>query len=138
MMKKKNLFLLSLIILVISFAIYKVYNKPHLDVLKTSPDIKVNANVLFNDFVSDENNANKMYLDKVLEVNGEISDINSEEEKGIIYLKTNDDFANIMCHLSEISSQNIEDLEIGTNIVVKGICTGYLMDVVLVKTEILN
>ena len=53
-------------------------------------------------------------------------------------LKTNDDFANIMCHLSEISSQNIEDLDIGTNIVVKGICTGYLMDVVLVKTEILN
>ena len=42
-------------VIIISFAIYKVYNKPHLDVLKTSPDIKVNANVLFNDFVSDEN-----------------------------------------------------------------------------------
>ena len=67
-----------------------------------------------------------------------ISETRIEKEKGIITLKTNDDFGSILCHLSAKSTKKMDKLKVGEIVIVKGICTGYLMDVILVKSEITN
>ena len=121
-----------------AFLAYTMYNKPHVDVAETTADISITANTLLNEFSTDETTANGKYLDKIVAVRGDISAIKTEKAKGIITLKTNDDFGSILCHLSEASTQKISDLKEGQTITVKGICTGFLMDVVLVKSEIIN
>ena len=118
------------------FIAYKMYNKPHVNVEEASADISITADKILNDFSSDENSANLKYLDKIIEVKGVISEINIE--KGIITIETNDDFGSVLCHLSEEASRKISGLQEGQIIVVKGICTGFLMDVILVKCEFIN
>ena len=121
-----------------AFVGYKMYNKPHVDVAEASADITVSANKILEEFSGNETTANTKYLEKIVAVKGEITEIKIEKEKGIITLKTNDDFGSVLCHLSEESTKKMNRLTVGETIVVKGICTGFLMDVILVKSEILN
>ena len=136
----KNKIIISILIIGIIgvFVAYKMYNKPHVNVTNTKSDITLTADKIINDFSSDENTANKTYLEKIIEVSGTISELKVEKEKGIITLKTNDDFGSVLCHLSEEATKNIKAFKEGQTITVKGICTGYLMDVILVKCEIIN
>ena len=136
-MKIKKIIIGILVLGIIgAFIVYKTYNKPHVNVEEASADISITADKILNDFSSDENSANLKYLDKIIQVNGVISEINIE--KGIITIETNDDFGNVICHLSEEASRKISGLQEGQIIVVKGICTGFLMDVILVKCEFIN
>ena len=138
-MKIKKIISLVLIFGIIGAVIaYKMYNKEHVNVAKTKSDISLSADQILNDFSSDESIANSKYLEKIIEVKGVISDIKIEKEKRIITLKTNDDFGSVLCHLSKESAQKISSLKEGQLIRIKGICTGFLMDVILVKCEIIN
>jgi DNA/RNA endonuclease YhcR with UshA esterase domain len=118
------------------FVAYKMYNKPHIIVSETTADISISANKIVADFSADETAANSKYLEKIIEVKGLISETKIEKGKGIITLKTNDDFGSVLCHLSAESTKQMEALKEGQTITLKGICTGYLMDVILVKAEI--
>jgi DNA/RNA endonuclease YhcR with UshA esterase domain len=138
-MKIKKIIILVLIFGIIGAVVaYKMYNKEHVNVAKTKSDISLSADEILNDFSSDESIANTKYLEKIIEVKGDISEIKIEKEKGIITLKTNDDFGSVLCHLSKESTQKINSLKVGQEIYLKGICTGFLMDVILVKCEIIN
>jgi cold shock CspA family protein len=136
-MKIKKIIIGILVLGIIGvFIAYKMYNKPHVNVEETSADISITADKILNDFSSDENLANLKYLDKIIEVKGVVSEINTK--KGIITIETNDDFGSVLCHLSEEASRKVSGLQEGQIIVVKGICTGFLMDVILVKCEFIN
>lgn len=138
-MKLKKI-ILGIIVLGIvgAFIAYKMYNKPHVDVAKESADITITANKILEEFSANETTANSKYLEKIIAVSGVISDVKLEKEKGIITLKTNDDFGSVICHLSEASTKKINTLQEGNQIKLKGICTGFLMDVIIVKAEIIN
>ncbi|MDG1038827.1 MAG: hypothetical protein P8O89_07785, partial [Polaribacter sp.] len=84
------------------------------------------------------NAANKLYLEKIIKINGTISELNIEKERGIITLKTRDNFGSVLCHLSEGGMKKMKSLKVGQTITLKGICTGFLMDVILVKCEIIS
>jgi DNA/RNA endonuclease YhcR with UshA esterase domain len=113
-----------------------MYNKPHTDIAETSVEISISAGKIVEDFSLDETIANRNYLDKIIAVKGVISDTKIENNKGIVSLKSNDDFGSVLCYLSTESTRKISLLKVGDTIVVKGVCTGYLMDVVLIKSEI--
>lgn len=139
MMNRKKIIIIILILGIIgAFIGYQIYNKPHIDVAETSADISISANEILNKFSGDETTANAKYLGKIVAITGVLSEIKIEKEKGIITLKTNDDFGSILCHLSAESTKKIDVLRVGQTYTVKGICTGYLMDVILVKSEIMN
>jgi DNA/RNA endonuclease YhcR with UshA esterase domain len=121
-----------------AFVAYKIYNKPHVNVAEASTDISISAEKILADFSADEITANSKYLEKIIEVKGVVSELNIEKEKGIITLKTRDDFGSVLCHLSEEATKEMSVLIEGQTITVKGICTGYLMDVILIKSEIIN
>ncbi|NJN49943.1 MAG: hypothetical protein HC798_00760, partial [Polaribacter sp.] len=108
------------------------------NVANTKSDVMIAATDFFDAFSNDEITANKNYLDKIVAVSGAISKIEKEDEITIITLQTNDDFGSVLCHLSEEASKNSDAYKIEDNIILKGICTGFLMDVVLVKCEIIK
>jgi DNA/RNA endonuclease YhcR with UshA esterase domain len=133
MMKK---YIIIAIIIFGVFYIYNMYNKPHTDIAETSVEISISAGKIVEDFSLHETIANRNYLDKIIAVKGVISDTKIENNKGIVSLKSNDDFGSVLCYLSTESTRKISLLKVGDTIVVKGVCTGYLMDVVLIKSEI--
>ena len=138
-MNKNKLLITVLIIAIIGvFVAYKMYNKPHVNVGSSKSDITLTANKIINDFSTDESKANITYLDKIIQVSGTVSKTEIVKEKGIISLETNDDFGSVICHLSADATKNISSLKEGQTITLKGICTGYLMDVILVKCELIN
>lgn len=120
------------------FVAYKMYNKPHINVADEKADISLTANTLLDHFTSDETMANTKYLEKIIEVKGLVSEVATENGMGIITLKTNDDFGSILCHLTADESKDMKQVKVGQEITIRGICTGFLMDVILVKCIIIN
>ena len=134
---KKIIFAILILAIVGAFVAYKMYNKPHINVAETSSDISLQAKTIIDNFSSDETKANEKYLDKIIKVTGEIVSIKTENETTIISLNGND-FGNVLCYLSDETKNEISSLKEGQIISLKGICTGFLMDVVLVKCVITN
>lgn len=110
-----------------AFVAYRLYNKPHRDPSR-EVGIKVEAIKLFADFQTDEAQANNMYLGKTLEVNGVVTEIAENQEQSLILvLESGDPIFGVRCTLTASDYRP----EVGESVTVKGICTGYLSDVVI-------
>lgn len=97
--------------------------------------ISIDAVTLFNAFSQNEKKANADYLDKVLQVRGEVTNITTNADGiTVILLKTDDIMFGINCTMEE---KNIS-VKTGDQVTLKGLCTGYLTDVVLIRCHIQN
>ncbi len=120
------------------FIYTRIYNKPHLDVNQVEADYVVTAEEILRDFKADEMAANKKYLDKVVQVNGEIKDIDTVDGVSVIVLAGNDNLSSIRCNMDPAENKNAIRLKTGQDLELKGMCTGFLMDVILVRAVIVN
>ncbi|HFS67943.1 MAG TPA: hypothetical protein ENK67_07010 [Flavobacteriia bacterium] len=125
--KKKKIILAVIIsILIIMAFIIKIYNKPHINVTKTLAKFNVTSQKLTDDFLTDEDNANKKYVNQIIQVSGTIAEV----DQRIILIKDVNSDSDIQCNFKKSIMDN--DLKNGQKIIVKGLCTGYLLDVVLI------
>lgn len=100
---------------------------PHRNV-KTEKAVIISSNDLLKAFVLNEKDTR--YLDKAVEVSGEVLESKTTQEgKTVCYLKTEDPFSVINCTFKENTS-----LTAGQQLSLTGICTGYLSgaDVVMI------
>lgn len=135
-MKRKFIYIaVAFAFLAAAFAYYE-YNRPVKGIEGEKPEASMNAAALLTEFESDETTANKKYFDKVIEVNGIVSKIGDVEGKSSIYLNTGSDLSFVICELEK--NNEIASVKIGDSIVMKGKCTGYLSDVILVQSVIKN
>jgi hypothetical protein len=136
MKSSKTIFLL-LLTLLLSAAFYIwffIWNKPQANVAKIE-GIKIEAATLFNEYISNEKAANQKYLEKILEVTGVVTSITKNAEGlAVILLKADDPMFGINCTM-EGKANNIKE---GEQVTLKGICTGYLTDVVLIRCYQVN
>ena len=132
-MKKYLKFIVPIAIIGLAYGFYE-YNRGHQSTAKIQADHTVSAAELFREFEENEETANAKYLDKVVEVSGEISKISAEDpDKKSISLKSDDMIFGIIGELDPAVDHQLSELNEGENIVIKGICTGMLSDVVLVR-----
>ena len=136
-MKKISIYILIIGLLGI-FIGYKMYHKPHINVAEKPVDISITANTLLVDFSSDETKANAKYLDKIIAVKGMVTNIEFNGEKAAISLQTEDDFGSVVCYLVKDEFKKSAEIKEGQEVILKGICTGFLMDVILVKCVVMN
>ena len=136
-MKKitKYIFIIGLLGIFIG---YKMYNKPHINVAKKPVDINITANTLLANFSSDETKANTKYLDKIIAVKGMVTNVEFNGEKVAISLQTKEDFGSVVCYLVKDEVKKSAAIKEGQEVILKGICTGFLIDVILVKCVIMN
>jgi hypothetical protein len=125
-----------LFVLVVTFGVvYILYNKPHRDPA-TEKSIKVSSIELFKAFESNEVEANKLYLDKVLEVNGIIAEVTSNQNgMPVLALETENILFGVRCTMNSAET----DAKVGETVIIKGVCTGYLSDVIItnaIKVEV--
>lgn len=136
-MKIRNVLILLFVAVIIGGVIgYRQYNKPHRDLMSEQVSAQMTAQELFSAFEEDETTANEQYLDEMVEITGTIEKVNIEQEKSTIQLQTDDMMAGIICEFEAGALKNIPSE--GDTITVRGICTGKLMDVVLVRCILMN
>ena len=136
-MKSFKTIVLFFTILAVAAAAYGwffLWNKPQVSVIKTE-GIKIEAATLFDEYSSNEQAANKKYLEKILEVSGEVTSVTKNAEGlTVVLLQTSDPMFGINCTIEQKDAQVKE----GDKIILKGICTGYLTDVVLIRCYKIN
>jgi hypothetical protein len=97
--------------------------------------IIISAPELVKAFQENETTANTTYLDKSVEIKGEIVEAKPDQSGlTMVTLKSNDALAGVLCTLKFTDTS----LKAGQIITVKGICTGFLSDVVLKEAIIVK
>jgi len=120
-----------ILICAISFAWYQYNRKPG-NLLHRLPQVSVNAVVLAKDYLNDEKKANDKYLGKIVDVKGSIVAMTNQQDTLTgIELNTDDALHNISCSFNRYHIPALKKVKIGDTVVIRGICTGYLVDVEL-------
>lgn len=135
-MKKRSVLIIIILIILGAGSViaYRMWNKPFKDPLQGDA-IKVTAIQLFNDFSTNETEAQKKYVpaklgDKKVEVTGQITDLGKNPDGEIFYtLKTSDEMFGVKCVMD--NGEEIANAKVGDAITVRGFCDGYNMDVIV-------
>lgn len=139
-MKKWKKIVVVMLLVAVAAAGYGfyLYHKKPADVRTLKADYELPAATLVADFNKNETDANHKYLDKVLAVKGKISEIKIDPATGqaTVTLDTGDPMAAVTCSFYNEEAASVKKLVQGAEVVVKGKCTGKLMDVVLNKCSI--
>ena len=125
-MRKKTdrtiLLVIMAIVLVTVMVGYSIWNKPHINV-KNANAIKTTAIALYSNLSKNDSIAKSNYVNKVVEVTGEITQVFfNQQHQQILLLKSNVSGGSVNCTMEE----KITNIRAGELIVLKGICIGYI------------
>jgi hypothetical protein len=97
-----------------------LWNKPHKKV-EDAKSLSITAAVLAKEYVANEKDADARYLNKAIAVSGAISEVDKNQDGGImIVLQTDDPTACVQCALRDKGANPVK----GQNIEIKGFCSG--------------
>jgi hypothetical protein len=137
-MKKIIIWLLA-IGLISGIAVYFFvfyYGAKHEDPLKSAEMVSVDAKQLIAIYESNEDSANKLYLDKTIKVNGEISDIQFKDNRYTINYANNGSMGTVSCEMDTFENPKVKTLLLGTKVVIVGFCNGINLDVSLDRCKL--
>lgn len=117
--------LLTLLLSAGAIAVFLMWHRPTRKV-DDEKGIAINARSLFRAFSENETQANQMYLNKALSIDGVISVADTNQE-GIpfVVLQSDDLMSGVMCTMREKQFPG----KIGDSIRLKGFCSGFVGDV---------
>lgn len=141
MFKSKNsrmlLGSLLLVFLGLAFAFGYMYYKPHPKASGKPADFIVTAQEFLKAYTEDEAAADAKYLDKIIEVKGLIRQISPADDGSMtITLGDKSEIGGVSAALLQTETEKIKNLKVGDEVTIKGFCSGYLMDVIMVKCMI--
>jgi len=88
---------------------------------------------LFAEFVQDESGANETYLNKIVEVTGVVSTVQTSQGRTSLLLKANDPDHGVRCRLDQKPGQPSREYSVGQTVKLKCLCSGYVRDVEMVQ-----
>ena len=138
-MKKILLIILALGLVGGAVGFY-MYQKPHKDMAKEKAQHTLSAMQLIGAFGQNEAEATTKFSGQIVEVSGTISAIVPGDDKTIqIMLSSEDPMSSVSCNMQDDRDKILATkVKKGDQIVIKGQCSGYLMDVVMDRCVIVN
>ena len=131
-MKKNILLAILFIALAASFYGYKLYHKEHKNLNEIKPDYIVSPANLLAEFEVDETAAQTKYVNKIIQIEGKLLDIQKVGEQVIWIISTSSPLSNIQCEMDPRYIHQVnKNVVKGTKVIVQGICSGKLMDIIL-------
>ena len=115
---------------------YYLYNKPRSGVSEMKTAYVTDAKSLFSEFSTDENSANAKYLGKAIEVSGMVRSVDIDDRGTMNVAIETDEMGAVNCQFEK--KDQMPEVTAGKNVKIKGVCSGFLLDVVLVDCEIVN
>ena len=139
-MKRKNklfLLMLSLLLLVNGYCyivpMFKVSNK---NLEKEVAELVLNSQDLINSYTLNEEKSDSLYSGKIIEVTGFIKKITFLNNRNTIILNSNNESFGVICDVHANEVEKLKKLKEHQKIRVKGICKGFLKDVILLNCSI--
>lgn len=139
-MKTNYKFLIVIVFLLILVGVFYMVNP-----FKNSADknleneiaeVTLKATDLVNTFSNDEEKSNHLYAGKIIEVTGTIKEITFLNNRNTIILNSNSDTFGVICDINPKEKEKLNQLKQHQKITIKGICKGFLKDVILLNCTI--
>jgi len=115
-----------MLLLFCSYLYLKIQEKPLLHINKERTELSISSNKLLSAFK------------KVIIVKGNIKKITYLNNRYTVLLQGENEFSHIICDMSISDFENVKKLKTGESVDIKGVCKGYLMDVVMLNCIIAN
>jgi hypothetical protein len=116
-----GIFIALLVLLTIS---WKMYNKPHRNVMRATEAYQVDAEHIMDEYTGDMAGAHEKYGGEIIVLTGKFSK-NVAGKDGRQYIIIQGSNGTVSCEMEEAASLSGGLPEFNTNIKVKGICVGY-------------
>ncbi|MEM6264782.1 MAG: hypothetical protein AAGI38_19880 [Bacteroidota bacterium] len=101
-------------------------------VANTQTEVSTDAPNIYSSFSVDEAHANERFTGKVVEVSGQLMAVEQDEAGSYsLSLDSQDPMGKVVCKLSDATSTELAQLQIGETVTIKGTCMGYLFDVII-------
>lgn len=113
------------------FSLYRISFPVDINSEKTEKT--VNSETLLASFKSDSTYANAELVEKVLEVEGIVKKIAYLNDRYTVILEGQDKFSQVICGMLPSEIEDVIALKEGQEVKIKGICKGYLMDVIMLN-----
>lgn len=111
------------VVLIVTGAVYGyfLYEKKTPDVVNKTPDVTISAGALIDAFHKDPATATKKFIDKIVEVTGQIKRIDTS---GAVVLGEEGSVSEVTVGFDRRHAKDYENLQPGSIAVLQGICTG--------------
>jgi len=121
-MKRIIVIALLVVLAVAAFVGYRMYQEKTPDIVNRKPDVVITATALIAAFEQDTGAAAKSYIDKVLEVSGTVTSIDTA---GSVVLGDVNTLSSVTVSLDRRHSTDYKNLKVGETAVLQGVCSGY-------------
>lgn len=118
------------------FFIENLFKSSEKNLEKESALVSINSDDLVTSFFNDEAKSNKHFTGKIIEVTGSVKEISFINERITLILKSNINSFGVICDINTTQLEKIVQLKKNQKIIVKGICKGFLKDVILLNCYI--
>jgi hypothetical protein len=129
-MKRKILLVFLLIAAAGGWYAYREYNRKPGNALTEKTDFQLSAEELVASY-EDENTGNEKFLNKYIEVTGEVEEISVNENATDILLSSGDPMSGVNVHLLPEENEKAKGISAGQTVTLKGKCNGKLSDIEL-------
>jgi hypothetical protein len=133
--KKYRFFLAAIFLIAVIGGLYGYheYNRSLPDTHQLEPDFRLESSAFIKEFETDESKASAKYADKTISVHGVAHTIQTTDTTATVFLNDGYPGTSVVCQFGGENNKEIKGLKKGDQVSVKGICSGYLMDVVMVR-----
>jgi hypothetical protein len=139
MSKKIRILLIFLAVaLVLAVIAWKfTFRSAETSVSSEAPAFTLDAAALLQAFENNEDSANSLYLDKIVEVRGRVDAVSADSLGYTVYLKEADAMSGILCSFDREALDTVT-VRAGGTVSLKGRCSGYLLDVNLNRCAVVK
>ena len=137
MIKKREFYVLIILMLFLTGLFVFIFLTPS----KTfgpndKAEIHINAKELIAAYLSDENKADMMYTNKLIQISGTLKSIKYLNNRNTLIINRGKNSSGIICDLNDNEINKLQNLRKDQKIEIKGVCKGFLKDVILLNCYI--
>ena len=128
-----------LIIFTLGFYGIKFYNDSKvIDMNEVKAELLVSSETILNSFLTNEVEANRTYVDKVIEIKGAVKEVNYINNRLTVILYNSNNTSQVICDMSTSEADKIKMLTPDEIVIIKGLCKGTLLDVIMHNCILVN
>ncbi|WP_353938889.1 OB-fold protein [Polaribacter aquimarinus] len=139
-MKIKNKLLITFIITLVFITIYcfvMSYFSPQEKNLEfANSEMTLNADDLVNSFLVNPEYSNNLYTGKIIEITGFVKKVTFLNNRNTVLLYSNNKTSGVICDIHPSQIKKVKKLKEHQEVKVKGICKGFLKDVILLNCHL--
>ncbi len=136
MNKRRNIILIIFSAALVALCIYinwRFTSETYIDMEKASAELNISSKNLVANFINDEERADTMFSGKIVEITGRVKEVTFLNNRNTVILYGQNTSSGIICDFGTNQLEEIKGLIKNQKITVKGVCKGFLKDVVILN-----